>query len=237
VEYVRFALRLSRPTLRGKMSRAWDAVANTVEFSAPLDLAAIRTRISSSAEILEIGCGYGRIMAQLESDGYVNIRGYDASAKMIERARTDHPHLHLAVADATALPDLDSSVDAIVIVALLTSLPAACDRRAVVAEIRRVLRPSGTIHGVEFLRQQDAPYSIDGTFTSKAGPRMCHFSPDELRDLFSDFGEWHAWEKETTSLSGANAVVLQFVAAQPILPPDAARQIPAAPVGTGWASS
>lgn len=195
------------------MSHAWDAVANLVDFTAPLNLAAIRERVSSNAEILEIGCGYGRILAQLQSHGYVNVRGYDSSVKMIERGRMEYPSLCLAVADATALPDADRSVDVVVMAALLTSVPALGDRRAVVAEIRRVLRPSGAIHGVEFLRQQDALYSIDGTFTSKAGPRMCHFSQAELRELFAEFDEWHIWQKETKSLSGGSAVVLQFVAA------------------------
>lgn len=105
------------------MPQTWDAVAGTVQFTAPLNVSAFLERVSPDAEVLDLGCGYGRVTSQLAAAGFKNIRGYDASEKMIERAKTQHPQLRFAVADAAKFPEPDRSIEAVVASALLTSIP------------------------------------------------------------------------------------------------------------------
>lgn len=194
------------------MPRSWDAVAGTVHFTAPLKLSALLERVPLDAEILDLGCGYGRVAFQLASAGFTNVRGYDASEKMIERGKMQHPLLRLKVADAAELPEPDRSIDAVVASALFTSIPQPEKQGAVIKEIQRVLKRGGAVHGVEFLRQEGVTYTEGGAFESKAGIAMWHFQPDELRRLFYDFTGWVSWRENATSLSGSFSPVLQFVA-------------------------
>lgn len=191
------------------MHQSWDDLAETVQFTAPLNLAALQEHVASDAQILDLGCGYGRIASQLLSAGFTKVRGYDASEKMIERARAQDPQLYLSVADAAKLPEPDLSIDAVVVSALFTSIPAPRRQRAVVTEIQRVLKPDGSVHGVEFLRE---PSAASGAFKSKGGIAMWHFQPEELRRLFAAFTGWTAWHESVPSLSGSPSTVLQFVA-------------------------
>jgi ubiquinone/menaquinone biosynthesis C-methylase UbiE len=149
------------------------------------------------------------VTAELFSAGFAKVRGYDASQKMIARAKTQHPLLRFTVADAAKLPDADHSVDAVVVSALFTSIPERARQTAVVEEIQRVLRPGGSVHGVEFLRQTDAS---NGAFTSRTGIAMWHFQPEELRELFAAFTGWISWRQNVSSLYGTPSSVLQFVA-------------------------
>jgi ubiquinone/menaquinone biosynthesis C-methylase UbiE len=191
---------------------SWDSVAHTVEFTVPLNWSAFREKVATDAEILEIGCGYGRVAAELVAIGYKNVRGYDASQKMIKRANALHPEIRLSVADASALPEPDHSCDVVVLSALLTCVPAPARQREVIKEIARVLRPTGAVHGVEFLRQERTAYPDGGLFNSRYGITMWHFEPQELRGLFADFGGWQAGQLKVPSLSGTPADILQFVA-------------------------
>lgn len=191
------------------MPQAWDAVAETVQFAAPLNMSAFRERVAPDAKILDLGCGYGRVASELTLAGFANIRGYDSSEKMIERARKEHPQLRLRVANVSRLPEPDQSVDAVVVSALFTSIPDPNGQRAVVEEIQRVLKPGGTVHGVEFLRE---PSAYSGAVMSKAGLHMWHFQPEELRRLFDAFTGWDSWRANVSSLSGSLASVMQFVA-------------------------
>jgi len=56
---------------------------------------------------LDVGCGEGRVGAELEQRGY-RVVGVDSSPQMVELARERH---EAVVADATALPFEDGSFD------------------------------------------------------------------------------------------------------------------------------
>jgi SAM-dependent methyltransferase len=73
----------------------WDAAAATKTFTHPLHLARL-DGISRHAAILDYGCGYGRIVKELEQCGFGNLTGVDASPGMIDRARDSHPSMRFA---------------------------------------------------------------------------------------------------------------------------------------------
>jgi trans-aconitate 2-methyltransferase len=61
--------------------------------------------------ILDLGCGTGRLTAEIAAAGAKTL-GLDASPAMIERARTDYPHLEWRVADARDFT-VETRVDAV----------------------------------------------------------------------------------------------------------------------------
>jgi arsenite methyltransferase len=96
--------------------------------------------------VLELGCGPGFYACRLAQE-YPQIRttGVDLSKRLIERARSRAASRSLENCtffhgDATALPELSGPIDAIVVSRLFLIVP---NKKAVLAEILRVLRPGG----------------------------------------------------------------------------------------------
>ena len=115
-------------------------------YEAPL-LARLGGRIDG-LRALEIGCGRG-IGAEiiLKQFGARQVYGFDLDIEMVRQARRrlagrSQRSVHLGVADASAIPALDESFDAVFDFGVLHHVP---DWRAAVSEIRRVLRPGGRL--------------------------------------------------------------------------------------------
>ena len=92
---------------------------------------------------LEIGVGTGRVALPLGQAGY-QLVGVDLSAPMLERLRAKDPDAQVPVVlgDATALPFADDAFGAAIACHVLHLV---ADWIAVVAELRRVLRPGGVL--------------------------------------------------------------------------------------------
>ena len=109
---------------------------------AEVALSEIVSRAPSS--VLEIGCGTGafaeRVGRALPSVTYL---ATDQSAAMVEAARARG--IPAEVVDATVLPFPDESFDVVVAAWMLYHVP---DLDSTLAEVRRVLRPGGTLVAV-----------------------------------------------------------------------------------------
>jgi arsenite methyltransferase len=96
--------------------------------------------------ILELGCGpgfYACKLAQLYPQ--ITATGLDLSKRLIKKAKSRAARRLLSNCsfhhgDAQSLPDLQSSIDAIVISRLFLIVP---DKNAVISEVFRALRPGG----------------------------------------------------------------------------------------------
>jgi SAM-dependent methyltransferase len=89
---------------------------------------------------LDVGCGDGRLTAELDA---VEVTGADVSAVALERARRRLPEERLVELEPDApLPFADGEFD---LVLLAETLEHVRDVQLLLSEVRRVLRPGGTL--------------------------------------------------------------------------------------------
>lgn len=177
----------------------WDSVGATKTFTHPLNPGWL-TGVGSNARILDYGCGYGRVMAELSGHGFSDVTGVDFSPALIERGRQLRPDLRFAVLESPpALTCASAGFDVVVLFAVLTCVPDDDAQRALVAELSRVLVPGGLLYVSDMLLQDDTrnhdrytahvrrfgtPYGVFGT---DDGAVCRHHDAARLRDLLSDF--------------------------------------------------
>ena len=154
--------------------------------------------VDRDARILDYGCGYGRVTAELQDRGFSRVSGVDPSPRLVERGRSARPDLGLEVLPAPpVLPHASASVDVVLLFAVLTCVPADVAQRALVAELVRVLAPGGLLYVSDLLLQDDernrdrytaharrsgTPY---GVFTTDDGAVCRHHDIADLRALLA----------------------------------------------------
>lgn len=137
----------------GETRDAYDAVAgryaellSDLWIEAPLDTAMLdefahRVGAHEEPTVLDAGCGAGRVSAYLAERG-CRPTGVDLSGEMIRIARTTHPAYRFDVGSLTALPYDDRAfTGALAWYSIIHTPPDGL--AAIVAEVRRVLRPAG----------------------------------------------------------------------------------------------
>ncbi|WP_259467958.1 class I SAM-dependent methyltransferase [Rhodococcus sp. SBT000017] len=105
-------------------------------------LATFADRVSSG-DVLEVGCGTGRITEHLHRLG-LGVVGMDLSPNMIEVARREYPHLRFGVGSMEVLDAGDSSLVGIVAWYSIIHTPPQ-QLSGIFAELHRVLVPEGLL--------------------------------------------------------------------------------------------
>jgi len=210
--------------------RYWEADGAAKTFTHPIDFIWL-SRLPSSARTIDYGCGYGRIAGLAQQQGLANIEGVDTSASLIERARRRHPTLSFrALPDPPTLPYLDASVDAVLLLAVLTCIPTDAGQRHLVGELSRVLRPGGLLYVSDLILQTDQrnqaryrrhaeTYGTYSIFETDDGVVCRHHSADWLHNLVHDRFTIDATRQiavETMNANPANALQLLAAKRQPM---------------------
>ncbi len=126
-------------------------------------------RARGTGMVVDLGCGPGHVAAYLANRG-VDVAGVDLAPEMVFVAARRNPRLAFEVGDAAALAIPAASLAGVVAFYSLIHLPRP-SMRAALRELRRVLRPDGTVllalhagaghvHHDEFLGE---PVSVDAT--------------------------------------------------------------------------
>jgi SAM-dependent methyltransferase len=156
--------------------------------------------------ILELGCGYGRVLAPLAGiagQGW----GVDNSPDNLELARAEHPNLNFVLMDVA---DLEFEDDGFDLVFGVQNFISACKvpPETLLRETLRVTKPGGRImlssyaaefwpHRLEWFRQQadegllgpiDEEVTGGGVIVCEDGFRATTFSPDEFASLAESCG-------------------------------------------------
>lgn len=151
-----------------------------------------------SLDWIDVGCGTGALASTiLEAAAPRRVRGYDLSPDHVAaaRARVGDPRAEFGQADATALPDPQHACDAAVSGLVLNFVP---EPARAVAEMRRVVRPSGAVAAyvwdyageMQLMRVfWDAAVELDPSAAElDEGRRFGFCRPEPLRDLFQSAG-------------------------------------------------
>jgi ubiquinone/menaquinone biosynthesis C-methylase UbiE len=114
----------------------------------------------AKARLLDVGCGTGAFLREVKRNHpRLAVTGLDLSAPYLSvagRRLADWSRVELIEGAAEAMPFGDAEFDAVSVVYLFHELPPRT-RRAVVDEIRRVLKPGGTLILVDSLQTGDDP--------------------------------------------------------------------------------
>jgi len=133
--------------------------------------------LPAQSDVLELACGSGQLSLPL-CQQFRKWEATDYSANMVAQAKRRARGLPVtfAVQDATALTYSDASWDAVVAANMLHIMP---DPAAALAEIRRVLKPGGTLVAATFVYDE-------------------HFDPKKMAPLerlgFKTYYKWTASE-------------------------------------------
>jgi SAM-dependent methyltransferase len=141
---------------------------------------------------------------------------------MLARARREHPGLTLVRAAPGPLPFRDGAFDAATLFAVLTCVPGDEGQRALVAELRRVLRPGGGLYVSDLLLNGDArnlarydaargrgmPY---GVFEIDEGAVLRHHDPAWIDELFRGWSPVLRTEFVATTMNGHTSRAFQLV--------------------------
>ncbi|MFD5465242.1 class I SAM-dependent methyltransferase [Kitasatospora sp. NPDC127059] len=168
--------------------------------SAPAEYAARTFAAAGAHQVLELGAGHGRDALHFARTGFT-VLATDFSPTGLEQLRTAAAEQGLAERVRTAVHDVrdplplpDASVDAVFAHMLLCMALGTEEVTALVAEVRRVLRPGGTF--VYTVRHTGDAHFGAGTGHGddiwEHGGFAVHFFPRELVDRLAE--GWHLTE-------------------------------------------
>ena len=147
--------------------------------------------IPLETNILDFGCGYGRITKQLHTLGFKNIVGYDSSRAMLARALEENPGPQYT----SKLEDISAnSLDLVICFALFTSCPEPQGQQDIKKTIESLTRPSAHLYISDYLTSQNPHYAkryeqkqlgIYGCFGDHNTAIFRHHPPDHFSTLFT----------------------------------------------------
>ena len=176
----------------------WDRVAEEKEFTTPFQMELFKKVVPKKARILDIGCGYGRTLQELYLSEFNDLSGIDISKKMIDKGTKLYPHLALRKYDGSQLPFENNSLDAVILLAVLTCIISNSEQEKLIDEIQRVLRDDGILYVNDFLinsdqrnvdryKRYEAKYNKYGIFELSEGVVLRHYTKVRIDELLGNF--------------------------------------------------
>ncbi|SCL14939.1 Ubiquinone/menaquinone biosynthesis C-methylase UbiE [Micromonospora rhizosphaerae] len=211
----------------GSQIAYWDSVGATKRFTHPVNFTWL-TGVSRKSRVLDYGCGYGRVMAELNEQGFSDVSGVDLSPALISRGRQLRPDLQFEVLESPpTLAYVSASFDVVLLFAVLTCIPDDDAQRALVAELVRVLAPGGLLYVSDMVLQEDernrgryAAYAQQfgtpyGVFATGDGAVCRHHDITELRALLKNLDILDERRVDVTTMNHHRSKAVQLLARKP----------------------
>jgi len=162
--------------------------------------------VSKDSNILDIGCGNGRLVQNIPSES--KYTGLDISPKLISKAKAKHPTHNFVTGDILALPFQDNSFDIVFAIASFHHIPSVEFRIKTINEITRVLNKDGifvmtnwNLYQPKYEKYINTDYQISKDLDTNdtlipwknsdrdvLAQRYYHaFTLDEIEELFSEY--------------------------------------------------
>lgn len=116
----------------------------TVSFTSPLPSEMFFTNISKQARIIDLGCGYGRVLKFLFEEGYRNLSGIDSSSKLIERAKVYFPNADYFISPILEL-DTSKKFDCVLLCGVLEYIYSDDERTSISNIVFDLLSENGFV--------------------------------------------------------------------------------------------
>jgi SAM-dependent methyltransferase len=145
--------------------------------------------------LVDVGCGAGRLAAQLKTWPRLRYAGFDVVADLLDHARavTQRPDWRFELLSEPVLPIADASADMCCFFSVFTHLRPPTIA-AYLAESRRVLKPGGKVvcsfldPAVDQHRRYAQPNPLKWLAARLIYPLNIGFSPDEMRGFATAAG-------------------------------------------------
>lgn len=202
----------------------WDSIASLKKFRHPLPQPVIDQYFPAGAKVLDIGCGYGRLVEDLLSQGF-SVAGTDTSRAMLEQAKKNAPAADFQECRSD-LPWKDDTYDVVLLVTLLTSVPFDLEQRQIMSEVKRVLKPGGYIFVSDLPLQWSARYLARyregqkrygqyGVFDLADGGTVRHHEQGYFMQLMNGFTCLKMETHDVETMNGNQAQAVRFVGQLP----------------------
>jgi SAM-dependent methyltransferase len=210
--------------LNGRVRNYWNEIGPTKSFAHPIDVETLKRWVQPDSRILDYGCGYGRAVGILAAAGFKNLMGLDPAPAMIAAAHRNHPSIAFDVlTDPSEISLPDASVDALLLIAVLTCIPESTAQRRTIAGITRVLRPGGILYvsdmglqtdarNLERYARGEAKYGVYGVFDLDEGITVRHHHSAWIESLLSDYEVLVVKDVEAQTMNGNAAKLFQLFA-------------------------
>jgi SAM-dependent methyltransferase len=132
----------------------------------------------------DVGCGPGHVARYLHGRG-VRVSGVDLSPVMVESARRLNPGIEFAQGDMRSLKIDDEVLGGIVAFYSIIHIPRQ-DVVAVLAELKRVLRPGGLL--LLAFHIGDESVHLDEWWGQQVSVDFLFFRPDEMKGFLNEAG-------------------------------------------------
>lgn len=204
----------------------WDRCAGEREFTHPLDFERFKRFVAPEAQILDYGCGYGRICWELHRNGYRNVIGVDSAENMIREGSRRFPDLDLR--HVTHHPPLfsDESFEAILLFAVLTCIPSDDGQRRLIDSIARMLRRGGVLYVSDYFLQTnqrnrqryvrfEPMFGTFGVFRLPDGAVLRHHTRAWIEQLLMRFRMMSLEETTAPTMHGNASAIFQYLGRKP----------------------
>ena len=165
----------------------------SIEFTSPLpDLTKFQT--SKNMKILEIGCGYGRILKHLSNLCFNDLTGIDISPELIARAKVETSKNIHYICESPLEFEFTYTFDLVIMCGVLEYFNEGNDRNNLASKIHSILNKGGYLYlesfvvdyksnGLQYLKNF---FSLgDLHFLSlNSGKKIKHLRPREIDILF-----------------------------------------------------
>ncbi len=191
----------------------WEEKGAKKNFSTPFQQEIFERQVNKDAVILDVGCGYGRLMVQLIESGFENVKGVEPSETLRERGLEQNSSLNIFPLRNGKISFGDNSFDAVLLVAVLTCVPDNAEQLALINEIHRVLKPGGIIYINDFLlnndqrnldryKEYEGKHNCYGIFELEGGGVLRHFTEQHVNDLLNNFQLIESQKVVYTTMNG-----------------------------------
>lgn len=204
----------------------WSRVAGEKEFRHPFNAQLLGRYVSTDERVLDLGCGAGRVTAELAEHGWTNVVGADTARGMVALGQERHPELDIWLLEPGPLPFADSEFGAVLLFSVLTCIPGDQDEEDLMREVVRVLAPGGILYLSDLLMQPDGrnqeryiegeiEFGTRGVFSLPEGVVLRHFTEERIDELCAGLEKVQVDRVEIVTMNGNPAHAYQMLARKP----------------------